>query len=90
MRRALTLGLIALLAASAAHAAPLSRSVLDNGLTVIAVQSNHIQVAGIASVINVSGTHETDENRGSRALLQQMISISSHNAVSEDLNRSQE
>lgn len=86
MRRALTLGLIALLAASAAHAAPLSRSVLDNGLTVIAVQSNHIQVAGIASVINVSGTHETDENRGSRALLQQMISISSHNAVSEDLN----
>ncbi|MBD3292037.1 MAG: hypothetical protein GF393_03875 [Armatimonadia bacterium] len=87
MRRTLTCGLIALVVTTiAAHAAPVSRTLLDNGLTVLAVQSNHIEVAGIAVVIEASGVHETDETLGSRALIQQMISISSHNAVSEDLD----
>lgn len=86
MRHLLVAGLIAVLAATTAQAMPLSRTILDNGLTVLAVQSNHVEVAGIAVVIEVSGADETDANRGSRALLQQMMSISSHNAVSEDLN----
>lgn len=86
MRRTLTCGLIALLVTTVAHAAPLSRTLLDNGLTVLAVQSDHIQVAGIAVVIEASGAHETEETLGSRALIQQMISISSHNAVAEDLD----
>ena len=85
MRRVLVVGLIALLAATTSSAAPVSRTVLDNGLTVLAVQSNHIQVAGIAIVIEASGAHETDENRGSRALLQQMLSIAGRNAISDDL-----
>ncbi len=86
MRRALIAGLTALLIAAAAHAQTVSRSTLDNGLTVLAVQSNNIQVAGIAVVINASGAHETDANRGSRALLQQMMSIASHDAVIEHLS----
>jgi predicted Zn-dependent peptidase len=86
MREALAVGLITLLACATAHAAPVSRTELENGLTVLAVQSDHIEVAGIAVVVEASGTNETDENRGSRALLQQIISISSHQAVSEDLD----
>ncbi|MFP4250185.1 MAG: M16 family metallopeptidase [Armatimonadota bacterium] len=85
MRRMLAVGLIALLAGATAQAAPVSRTVLDNGLTVLAVQSDHIEVAGIAVVIEAAGTHETDANRGSRALIQQMISVSSHEAVTETL-----
>ncbi|MGI5816981.1 MAG: M16 family metallopeptidase [Armatimonadota bacterium] len=85
MRRILALGLIALLSAAAAQAGPATRTVLDNGLTVLAVQSDHVRVAGIALVIEASGGHETDADRGSRALLQQMVSVSSHKAVTEDL-----
>ena len=85
MRAILAAGLIALLMAPCAQAQTISRSTLGNGLTVLAVQSDCAQVAGIAAVVGVSGAHESDATRGSRALLQQMLSIASHDAASEHL-----
>lgn len=86
MRAILAAGLIALLMAPCAQAQTISRSTLGNGLTVLAVQSDHAQAAGIAAVVGVSGAHESDATRGSRALLQQMLSIASHDAASENLS----
>ena len=49
MRSIYAAGLIALLMAPCAQAQTISRSTLGNGLTVLAVQSDHAQVAGIAA-----------------------------------------
>jgi len=54
-------------------AVPSSRRVLDNGLTVLAVEDMSTQVAGIGLVINASAADEPDVRRGERALLQQLI-----------------
>ncbi|HCA45937.1 MAG TPA: hypothetical protein DEP45_00900 [Armatimonadetes bacterium] len=86
MRSIYAAGLIALLMAPCAQAQTISRSTLGNGLTVLAWQSDHAQVAGIAAVVGASGAHESNATRGSRALLQQMLSIASHDAVVEKLS----
>ncbi len=85
MRRALAVWLIALVVPACAGAAPISRTLLENGLTVLTVQSDHVQVGGIAVVVNASSAHEDEDLRGCRALIQQMISISSHSTVVEDM-----
>lgn len=73
MRRLLIAGLIALLGTMPALAGSVSRSVLDNGLTVLAVQSETGAMAGIALVVDASVTDEPRELHGVRPLLQQMI-----------------
>jgi len=53
--------------------APTSRVVLDNGLTVLAVQNMSTQVAAMALVVKVSAEDDPEGKTGTRALLQQLI-----------------
>jgi predicted Zn-dependent peptidase len=64
-------------------AAPSSRVVLDNGLTVLAVQNMSTEIAGIALVIKASAADEKEESRGARVLLQQLILSEGHARIRE-------
>lgn len=83
MRRFYVAGIIVLMVAVPAGGQTVSRSVLPNGLTVLAVQSDVSTVAGIALVLGVSVGDEPHGLEGARALLQQMIVIDDHERRSE-------
>lgn len=85
MRKLLIAGLIALIGAMPALADSVARSVLDNGLTVLAVQSDTSAVAGIALVVDVSVGDEPRDLQGVRPLLQQMVAIDHQKRMSERL-----
>ncbi len=70
--------LIALGLALSANAATVSRSTLDNGMTVLAVQNDSTQVVGVALLVKVSALDEAGYGIGSRAILQQMILTAGH------------
>ncbi len=76
--------LVTIAGGSGAAATPVtSRAVLDNGLTVLAVQNMSTQVAGAALVIKASAADEAEGKRGTRSLLQQLI-LSSTRAQLEE------
>ncbi len=87
MRKTIRAGLISLaaLTLAAAHGAPLARTRLPNGLTVIAAPSEAGRIAGIAVVIGSSMADEPEGLRGARAMLQQLIVLSSHQQINERL-----
>ncbi len=77
-------GLIAFALSTAMIAgADTARAVLDNGLTVLAVRSDHAQIAGVGLVIDCSTADEPEGLHGARALLQQALAIESHDRISE-------
>jgi predicted Zn-dependent peptidase len=82
MCRLLTAGLIVLVA-GAASAAPLPCTVLDNGLSVLAMRSEHLSTASMAIVLPISAADETGRLEGARAVLQQTLALDSHRSVSE-------
>ncbi len=84
MRHLLLAGLIAVAATTPALGQSISRSTLDNGLTIVAAQSEAVEVAGMALVIGASVGDEPDDLQGARALLQQAIAIAAQERVSEN------
>ncbi len=70
--------LIALTLAGAAAAAPVTRTTLANGLTVLAVQNDSVVVAGAGLLVRVSALDEATYGIGSRAILQQAILTIGH------------
>lgn len=87
MRNVIRAGLITLaaLTLAAAHGAPVARTQLPNGLTVIAAPGDASRIAGIAVVIGSSMADEPAGLRGARAMLQQLIVLSSHQQINEQL-----
>ncbi len=85
MRKLLVAGLIALLGTSPAFAGAVSQTVLDNGLTVLAVQSEAASMAGIGLVIGSSVADEPEDLQGGRALLQQMMTVDQQDRLAEQL-----
>lgn len=83
MHHRLRAGLIALATfiAATGATAQTQRVTLDNGLSVIAVQSTHSNVAAIGVVIDCSIADEPTRLHGARALLQQAVVIGSHEQI---------
>lgn len=69
----LLIALLVLASCLSAGAAPVTRSTLSNGLTVVAVENGSTPVAGIALLIKTSALAEAQYGLGSRAILQQLI-----------------
>lgn len=84
MRTLARAGLIALIAVLSVAAWSATATVdLDNGLRLIAVDSDQGRIAGMAVVIGCSIADEPDGLHGARALLQQIVVMDSHEAISE-------
>ena len=86
MRKLILAGLITLVGIMPAFAAPVTRAVLENGLTVLAVQSDVAPMAGVAVVIRASVGDEPGELAGARALLQQMVVIDHQHRINERMS----
>ncbi|HDP89689.1 MAG TPA: insulinase family protein, partial [Thioalkalivibrio sp.] len=88
MRTLIRAGLITLaaLTLAAAHGAPVARTQLPNGLTVIAAPSDVSRIAGIAVVVGSSMADEPEGLRGARVMLQQLIVLGSHEQINEQLS----
>ncbi len=74
---------LAALTLAAAHGAPVARTELPNGLTVIAAPADASRIAGIAVVIGSSMADEPEGLRGARAMLQQLIVLNAHEQIDE-------